>query len=324
MLLSVGASSLVAQHGMTQSAPWLYPKTSAPVPPFLRQNSTVSSGSFFNANSEEMQHVEKEEALVRAICNVFDSESESEDSVDTPGQSQASKRRRCCSQVAASSGPEGSESSDQSEGSVARGVLSQTSDGPRSTCFSQDTSGSGGQRVVSSSCSLRGIEAGDEQRSRKQKVEWTQELHDRFVCAVETLGADKAVPSKILDHMGPIAAGLTRQNVASHLQKYRKRHSAQSDFCKAAAYCPPAAYPCWSPFATPYMMGRPACALTHAPWATVASMIPTSQPQAQPSENINAIIADVLRKPKGKSPIGLKLDTGKVMEAVNKGLHLRK
>lgn len=89
------------------------------------------------------------------------------------------------------------------------------------------------------------------------QVEWTQELHDRFVCAVETLGADKAVPSKILDHMGPIAAGLTRQNVASHLQKYRKRHSAQSDFCKAAAYCPPAAYPCWSPFATPYMMGTP-------------------------------------------------------------------
>jgi SHAQKYF class myb-like DNA-binding protein len=89
------------------------------------------------------------------------------------------------------------------------------------------------------------------------QVEWTQELHDRFVCAVETLGADKAVPSKILDHMGPIAAGLTRQNVASHLQKYRKRYSVQSDFCKAAAYCPPAAYPCWSPFATPYMMGAP-------------------------------------------------------------------
>ncbi|EIE19409.1 hypothetical protein COCSUDRAFT_54678 [Coccomyxa subellipsoidea C-169] len=124
--------------------------------------------------------------------------------------------------------------------------------------------------------------------------------------------------------MGPIAAGLTRQNVASHLQKYRKRHTAQSDFCKAAAYCPPAAYPCWSPFATPYMMGGHACALPHAPWATVASMIPTSQPQAQPSESINAIIADVLKKPKGKPPIGLKLDTGKVMEAVSKGLHLRK
>lgn len=48
--------------------------------------------------------------------------------------------------------------------------------------------------------------------------------------------------------------------------------------------------------------GRPACALTHAPWATVASMIPTSQPQAQPSDNINAIIADVLRKPKVCKP----------------------
>jgi SHAQKYF class myb-like DNA-binding protein len=85
------------------------------------------------------------------------------------------------------------------------------------------------------------------------QVEWTAELHDRFVCAVETLGADKAVPSKILDHMGPIAAGLTRQNVASHLQKYRTRKRTHSDFCRAAPYCPPAAYPCWSPFATPYM-----------------------------------------------------------------------
>lgn len=44
--------------------------------------------------------------------------------------------------------------------------------------------------------------------------------------------------------------------------------------------------------------GGHACALPHAPWATVASMIPTSQPQPQPSDNINAIIADVLSKPK--------------------------
>lgn len=46
MLLSVGASSsLLPQHGMTQGAPWVYPKSSAPVPPFLRQNSSVSSGA---------------------------------------------------------------------------------------------------------------------------------------------------------------------------------------------------------------------------------------------------------------------------------------
>ena len=78
--------------------------------------------------------------------------------------------------------------------------------------------------------------------------------------AVETLGADKAVPSKILDHMGPIAVGLTRQNVASHLQKYRTRKRTQNDFCKAAAYCPPAAYQCWSPFS-------PSCAMIGAPSA---------------------------------------------------------
>ena len=85
-------------------------------------------------------------------------------------------------------------------------------------------------------------------------MEWTQELHERFVNAVETLGADKAVPSKILEHMGPIAAGLTRQNVASHLQKHRTRRRSQNDFCKAAPYCPPAAYHCWSPFSPPGAM----------------------------------------------------------------------
>ena len=55
------------------------------------------------------------------------------------------------------------------------------------------------------------------------QVEWTDDLHDRFVIAVETLGADSAVPSKILEIMGPVAAGLTRQNIASHLQKFRYR-----------------------------------------------------------------------------------------------------
>ena len=46
------------------------------------------------------------------------------------------------------------------------------------------------------------------------QVEWTQELHDRFVRAVEALGAKDQIPSRILDHMGPAAARLTRQNVA--------------------------------------------------------------------------------------------------------------
>ncbi|KAF8409191.1 hypothetical protein HHK36_005265 [Tetracentron sinense] len=54
---------------------------------------------------------------------------------------------------------------------------------------------------------------------RKVKVDWTPELHRRFVQAVEQLGVDKAVPSRILELMGLDC--LTRHNIASHLQKYR-------------------------------------------------------------------------------------------------------
>jgi SHAQKYF class myb-like DNA-binding protein len=63
----------------------------------------------------------------------------------------------------------------------------------------------------------------DDARYKKQKVEWTAELHRVFVSVVENLGVDKAVPSQILNDMGPVGRGLTRQNIASHLQKYRNR-----------------------------------------------------------------------------------------------------
>ncbi|KAK6120710.1 hypothetical protein DH2020_045544 [Rehmannia glutinosa] len=54
---------------------------------------------------------------------------------------------------------------------------------------------------------------------KKVKVDWTPELHRRFVEAVEKLGVEKAVPSRILELMGIDC--LTRHNIASHLQKYR-------------------------------------------------------------------------------------------------------
>ncbi|WOH05627.1 hypothetical protein DCAR_0625046 [Daucus carota subsp. sativus] len=57
------------------------------------------------------------------------------------------------------------------------------------------------------------------QGKRKVKVDWTPELHRRFVQVVEQLGVDKAVPSRILELMGIDC--LTRHNIASHLQKYR-------------------------------------------------------------------------------------------------------
>ncbi|XP_057871757.2 transcription activator GLK1 isoform X2 [Cryptomeria japonica] len=53
----------------------------------------------------------------------------------------------------------------------------------------------------------------------KRKVDWTPDLHRRFVQAVEQLGIEKAVPSRILELMGVNC--LTRHNIASHLQKYR-------------------------------------------------------------------------------------------------------
>ncbi|KAG1330572.1 Two-component response regulator ORR21 [Cocos nucifera] len=55
--------------------------------------------------------------------------------------------------------------------------------------------------------------------SKKPRVVWSVELHQQFVNAVNQLGIDKAVPKRILDLMN--VPGLTRENVASHLQKFR-------------------------------------------------------------------------------------------------------
>lgn len=60
---------------------------------------------------------------------------------------------------------------------------------------------------------------GDGAGAKKPRVVWSPELHAQFVTAVNQLGIDKAVPKRILDLMG--VQGLTRENVASHLQKYR-------------------------------------------------------------------------------------------------------
>ncbi|KAJ0256031.1 Two-component response regulator ARR11 [Hirschfeldia incana] len=56
--------------------------------------------------------------------------------------------------------------------------------------------------------------------SKKARVVWSVELHQKFVNAVNQIGCDhKAGPKKILDLMN--VPWLTRENVASHLQKYR-------------------------------------------------------------------------------------------------------
>uniref|UniRef100_A0A7N1A8L9 Uncharacterized protein n=1 Tax=Kalanchoe fedtschenkoi TaxID=63787 RepID=A0A7N1A8L9_KALFE len=54
---------------------------------------------------------------------------------------------------------------------------------------------------------------------KKQKVAWSTELHNKFLDSLKIIGLDRAVPKKILEVMN--VPGLTRENIASHLQKYR-------------------------------------------------------------------------------------------------------
>jgi len=106
--------------------------------------------------------------------------------------------------------------------------------------------------------------------NKKLKVEWTRHLHDRFVEAVETLGADKAVPSRILEHMGACASGLTRQNIASHLQKYRSRKN-RSRKCGAARKSAP----------TPPATTQP---------TMVASFMPVSNAMTVPMQQVSSAL----------------------------------
>ncbi|KAJ1287270.1 hypothetical protein BS78_03G418400 [Paspalum vaginatum] len=55
--------------------------------------------------------------------------------------------------------------------------------------------------------------------SKRPRLVWTPQLHKRFVDVVAHLGIKNAVPKTIMQLMN--VEGLTRENVASHLQKYR-------------------------------------------------------------------------------------------------------
>ena len=59
----------------------------------------------------------------------------------------------------------------------------------------------------------------DLKKSKKPRIIWTPDLHQRFMDAVNHLGIDKAVPKKIKELMG--VNYLQREHIASHLQKYR-------------------------------------------------------------------------------------------------------
>ncbi|XP_052193766.1 two-component response regulator ARR18-like [Diospyros lotus] len=56
-------------------------------------------------------------------------------------------------------------------------------------------------------------------RERKPRIVWTDLLHNKFLEAVDILWPDMAFLNKVLEVMN--VPGLTKENVASHLQKYR-------------------------------------------------------------------------------------------------------
>ncbi|XP_077227385.1 two-component response regulator ORR26-like isoform X2 [Tasmannia lanceolata] len=81
-----------------------------------------------------------------------------------------------------------------------------------------------------------GQDFNDPSSSKKARVVWSVDLHQRFVNAVNQIGFDKVGPKKILDLMN--VPWLTRENVASHLQKYRlylsrlqKQNEPNGSFC---------------------------------------------------------------------------------------------
>ncbi|KAI4384172.1 hypothetical protein MLD38_002360 [Melastoma candidum] len=71
---------------------------------------------------------------------------------------------------------------------------------------------------------------------KKARVVWSVDLHQKFVKAVNQIGFEKVGPKRILDLMN--VPWLTRENVASHLQKYRlyltrlqKDNDLKTSFC---------------------------------------------------------------------------------------------
>lgn len=64
-----------------------------------------------------------------------------------------------------------------------------------------------------------GDDSGLSRAAKRPRVVWTPELHKHFVDVIQHVGLDKAVPKTIMEMMN--VDGITRENVASHLQKYR-------------------------------------------------------------------------------------------------------
>ncbi|GMN68582.1 hypothetical protein TIFTF001_037642 [Ficus carica] len=63
--------------------------------------------------------------------------------------------------------------------------------------------------------------------SKRPKLIWTDELHKMFLQAIDMIGIEGARPKAIQQLMN--VPGLTRENISSHLQKYRRHLKREQD-----------------------------------------------------------------------------------------------
>ncbi|RVW56938.1 Transcription factor LUX [Vitis vinifera] len=109
-----------------------------------------------------------------------------------------------------------------------RGAKPRASGGEPEETGDRDGSGSESRKVRKVDCAeeadsaMRTENSNDDPSARtlkRPRLVWTPQLHKRFVDVVGHLGIKNAVPKTIMQLMN--VEGLTRENVASHLQKYR-------------------------------------------------------------------------------------------------------
>ncbi|KAM0067289.1 putative transcription factor MYB-HB-like family [Helianthus debilis subsp. tardiflorus] len=98
-----------------------------------------------------------------------------------------------------------------------------TRDGSDSRKLRRVDSGGGGAvggvgEEAETDSALRAEDSSATRASKRPRLVWTPQLHKRFVDVVAHLGVKNAVPKTIMQLMN--VEGLTRENVASHLQKY--------------------------------------------------------------------------------------------------------
>lgn len=77
----------------------------------------------------------------------------------------------------------------------------------------------GTEEADSSMCNENLMDDSSAKTLKRPRLVWTPQLHKRFIEVVAHLGIKGAVPKSIMQLMN--VEGLTRENVASHLQKYR-------------------------------------------------------------------------------------------------------